>query len=363
MRIVIAGGGTGGHLYPGIALAKALMKHDTTLKITFVGTRHGIEATVVPREGFPLKIIAASGLIGKRGLQRGLAWLKLPVGFLQSLAFLAQERPRLAIGVGGYASGPLVLAAWVLRIPTLIHEQNLVPGFTNAWLGKIADRVAVSFAESIGRFPAGKATDTGNMIREEFCRMADAPRATADGTFRILVLGGSQGAHSINTALVQSLARLGDVRNRLHFIHQTGKKDHGAVARGYAEQNFSADVRPFFFDMEEQYRVADLVICRAGASTLAEVTACGKPAILIPFPHAAHNHQTFNADALEKAGASEVITDAKADGATIADAIRRAVQDPAHLRQMAANSLRLGRRDATERVKQLCLELMGRKAA
>ena len=251
--VVIAGGGTGGHLYPGIALAKALMKHDADIQITFVGTRQGIESRVLPREGFRLKTILSGGLLGKKGIGRLINWLKLPVSILQSMGYLLMNRPQLVVGVGGYVSGPVALSAWVLRIPMLIHEQNTVPGATNRWLGKIADKVTITFEMSKKYFPAHKVVETGNMIREEFTEAKEANVPTGE-KFTVLVLGGSQGAQSINHALLAALDMLAPVKDRLHLIHQTGEIDEAEVRAHYEHKRFSADARAFIYDMAEQYR-------------------------------------------------------------------------------------------------------------
>ena len=358
--VVIAGGGTGGHLYPGIALAKALMKHDTDIEITFIGTRQGIESRVLPREGFRLKTISSGGLLGKKGLGRLFNWLKLPVSLLQSLGYLLMNRPRLVVGVGGYVSGPVAASAWALRIPVLIHEQNTVPGATNRWLGKIADKVAITFEMSKKYFPAQKVVETGNMVREEFTE-AKATNVPTGEKFTVLVLGGSQGAHSINRALLESLDDLEAMKDQLHFIHQTGHTDEAEVQAGYASKGFSADARAFIFDMVEQYRKASLIICRSGATTLAEVTALGIPSVLVPYPFAAHNHQEHNARALESNGAAQVILDKDITGGQLARIIQNGIEHPETLREMGNKSFQMGRRDATEQVRQLCLELMGHR--
>ena len=355
--VVIAGGGTGGHLYPGIALAKALMKHDADIEITFVGTRQGIESRVLPREGFRLKTILSGGLLGKKGIGRWINWLKLPVSLLQSLGYLLMNRPRLVVGVGGYVSGPVALSAWALRIPVLIQEQNTVPGATNRWLGKIAGKVAITFEMSKKYFPAHKVVETGNMIREEFTEGKEANIPTS-GAFTVLVLGGSQGARSINRALLAALDTLEPVKDRLHFIHQTGQTDETEVQTGYEHKGFSADTRAFIFDMVEQYRKASLIICRSGATTLAEVTALGIPSVLVPYPFAAHNHQEHNARALESNGAARVILDKDVNGKQLARIILDGIEHPDVLREMGNKSFQMGRRGATERVRQLCMELM-----
>lgn len=357
-RVVIAGGGTGGHLYPGIALARALMRHDMDIEISFVGTQKGLEAKVLPREGFDLKTILSAGLLGKKKIARWVSWFKLPIGTAQSMCFLIRKRPGLVVGVGGYASGPLVLSAWILRIPILIHEQNSIPGMTNKWLGKIADKIAVSFKESSKSFPKEKVEVTGNMIRDEFCQPKEEVSPKPEGPFRVLVLGGSQGAHSINMAMVEALKSLSEKKEDMHITHQTGEADFEKVSKEYKENNFSSDIRPFIDDMGEQYRKASLVICRAGATTLAEVTACGKMSILIPFPHAAHNHQEKNARILEAANAGELVLDEELSGPRIAKSIIQAMEDPERLETMEGNSYKLGNRDATEKVRRLCMELL-----
>ena len=356
-RVVIAGGGTGGHLYPGIALARALTRNDMDIEISFVGTQKGLEAKVLPQEGFDLKTILSAGLLGKKKIARWVSWCKLPISTAQSMSFLLRKRPGLVVGVGGYASGPLVLSAWVLRIPILIHEQNCIPGMTNKWLGKIADKIAVSFKDSSAMFPKEKVEVTGNMIREEFCKPKEEFPQN-NGPFRVLVLGGSQGAHSINMAMVEALQFLSQQKLDLHITHQTGETDLEMVNMQYKKNHFPADVRPFIDDIEDQYRKASLVICRAGATTLAEVTACGKMSILVPFPHATHNHQVKNARILEAANAGEIVLDEELSGLRIAKSIIQAMEEPKRLKIMEENSYKLGNRDATEKVRLLCMELL-----
>ncbi|PIQ99811.1 MAG: undecaprenyldiphospho-muramoylpentapeptide beta-N-acetylglucosaminyltransferase [Nitrospinae bacterium CG11_big_fil_rev_8_21_14_0_20_45_15] len=359
IRVVIAGGGTGGHLFPAIALANELEKLDMDIEITFVGSKQGLESKVIPKMGWDLKTIMTSGIMGKKGIQRWTSLFKLPMGILQSTCFLLQKSPDLVVGVGGYASGPVALSAWALRIPILIHEQNSIPGMTNRWLGKIADKVAVSFKESSSHFPADKVVTTGNMIREEFCIPRElAPKRRTD-KFCILVLGGSQGAHSINIAMIAALGKLGDEKEKIHIIHQTGEKDFADIQKRYSAEGFAgADVRPFIDDVDSCYRSASLIICRAGATTLAEITACGKMSILIPFPHAAHNHQEKNARLLESANAAEMILDAELSGEKLAQSIKNAMADAGHLEEIESNSYRLGNREATKNVREICMELI-----
>jgi UDP-N-acetylglucosamine--N-acetylmuramyl-(pentapeptide) pyrophosphoryl-undecaprenol N-acetylglucosamine transferase len=356
--VVIAGGGTGGHLFPGIALAKSLKRYDMSTQITFVGTQQGIESKVLPKEGFKLKTILSGGLLGKKGASRWISWSKLPIGMAQSMAFLIKKRPNLVVGVGGYVSGPLVFSAWVVRIPILIHEQNSVPGVTNRLLGKIADKVAVSFGMSKKYFPEEKVAETGNMIREEMTRPREEQINVHQGKTRVLILGGSQGAHSINMAMLDALDKLSHVKDQIEIIHQTGEKDEALAQEKYKEKGFAAEAHAFIDDIGEQYQKASLVICRAGATTLAEVTACGKVSVLIPFPYAAHNHQEHNARAVEAENAGEVILDKDINGDLIAESILEAMDNPEKMKEMEDNSYRIGRREATEEVMQLCLELM-----
>ena len=358
-KIVIAGGGTGGHLFPGVALAKALKGIDITMEITFVGTKQGIESKVLPGEGFKLKTIISSGLLGKRGLNRWVSWLKLPVGTAQSMCFLIRNRPNLVVGVGGYVSAPLVFSAWLLRIPILIHEQNVFPGMANKWLGKIADKVAVSYKESTQFFLKRKVEVTGNMIHEKLCQPREEFPPPLKQPFGVLILGGSQGAHSINMAMVEALDLLSDRKERLHITHQTGDADYENIKKQYAAKGFSANVMSFITDMPVRYRLASLVICRSGATTLAEITAAGRVSFLIPFPYAANNHQEHNARIIETASAGEVVLDKEISGERIAKSIKKAMDEPENLQKMENNSYRLGSRDATKKVQEICLELMG----
>ncbi len=358
-KVVIAGGGTGGHLFPGLALARAIKRSDMTIEIEFVGTKRGIESKVLPREGFKLKSIVSSGLSGKKGLGKWISWFKVPIGAAQSMCFLIRNRPNLVVGVGGYASAPLVFSAWLLRIPILIHEQNVFPGMANKWLGKIADKVAVSYKESKKFFEEKKVEVTGNMIHEELCKPRDVFPSPVRQPFGILVLGGSQGAHSINMAMIDALNLLSDCKDRLHITHQTGDADYEIVKKHYADKGFSANVMPFITDMPVRYRLASLVICRSGATTIAEVTAAGRVSLLVPFPYAANNHQEYNARVIETANAGEVILDQEISGVRLAKSIKRTMDEPDSLRVMENNSYYLGSRDATEKVLAICSELMG----
>ena len=275
------------------------------------------------------------------------------------MCFLIRNRPNLVVGVGGYVSAPLVFSAWLLRIPILIHEQNAFPGMANKWLGKIADKVAVSYKESKQFFSKKKVEVTGNMIHEKLCQPREEFPPPLKQPFGVLILGGSQGAHSINMAMVEALDLLSDRKERLHITHQTGDADYESVKKQYAAKGFSANVMSFVTDMPVRYRLASLVICRSGATTLAEITAAGRASFLIPFPYAANNHQEHNARIIEAASAGEVILDKEISGERIAKSIKKAMDEPENLQRMENNSYRLGSRDATEKVRKICLELMG----
>jgi UDP-N-acetylglucosamine--N-acetylmuramyl-(pentapeptide) pyrophosphoryl-undecaprenol N-acetylglucosamine transferase len=327
-----------------------------------VGTKEGIESKVLPKEGFNLKTIISSGLLGKTGISKWVSWCKLPVGTAQSMCFLIRNQPNLVVGVGGYVSAPLVFSAWLLRVPILIHEQNAFPGMANKWLGKIATKVVVSFKESKKFFPKKKTEVTGNMIHKNLCQPRENFAPPSKQPFKILILGGSQGAHSINLGIIEALDFLSDRKNNLHITHQTGEADYKYIKNQYCEKGFDANVMSFITDMHLQYRLASLVICRSGATTIAEITAAGRVSALIPFPHAANNHQEHNARIIEAANAGEVILDSEISGERLAKSIIRAMDEPEDLQKMEDNSYQLGSRDATKKVRKICEDLMKNKS-
>ncbi|RMF89234.1 MAG: undecaprenyldiphospho-muramoylpentapeptide beta-N-acetylglucosaminyltransferase [Nitrospinota bacterium] len=357
MRLVIGGGGTGGHLYPGLAVAQAFKQRDPQTEVLFIGSAAGIEVEVLPREGFPLVQIAIRGIVGKRGWGKVQALSRLPLALGQALVILSRFRPDLVLGVGGYVSGPVITAAFLLRIPRLIHEQNLIPGMTNRLLGAIANRVAISFPDSALYFPTQKTVFTGNPVRPEIIqRMREKEeRSPAETRFRLLIFGGSQGAHSLNMAMLEALPALRPCKESLVITHQTGKADWQMVQEAYAREGFRATVVPFIRDMGGAYAAADLVICRAGATTLAELSACGKAALLIPYPYATHNHQEINARNWQKMGAADLILDNELCGDVLAEKIRFYGEHREKLARMAAQSKRMGSPDATDRLVELCI--------
>lgn len=353
MRLIMAGGGTGGHLFPGLAVAREFQRRDPMMEILFIGTKQGIESRILPREGFRLETIPIRGLKG-RGL-RGLAEALhgLPLSLWRSLGILRRLRPDCVIGLGGYSSGPVVLAAKLRKIRSAVMEQNLRPGFTNRILGKLVDRVFTAYDESSAYFPRGKVVVAGNPVRWQ-----ELPKVARDEKFTLLVFGGSAGAHRINLGAVEALKKLRDLASGLRVIHQTGEADFVATRRAYGGLPFEAEVLPFIERMDEAYGRADLVLCRAGASTLAELTAFGKAAILVPYPYAAYDHQRWNAQALRERGAAEMILDRELDGERLAGSIRTIYQDRQRLETMGRAAKKLGKPEAAKRIVDECYALV-----
>lgn len=357
MKVLIAGGGTGGHLYPGIALAEEVMTRHFANQVVFVGTERGLEARVVPREGYPLEMIRAQGLKGKGflGLLKGL--FLLPMAFIESLRILRRQKPDVVVGVGGYASGPVVLAAAMLRIPTAVQEQNALPGLTNKLLGRVARVVFTAFEEATAFFPPGKVQLVGNPIRRKL--MDNFLRShVVQQKFTLLVFGGSLGAHGVNQRMLDALDSLKDLQGQMSIVHQTGKADLELVRKGYADKGFDAQVVEYIEDMSDAYAKASLVVCRAGATTLAELMVAKKASILIPYPFAADNHQEVNAQALVKVGAALMFREAELTGAQLAEEIRRLKEDPEKRRQMEKKAGLLGRPEASKELADVLVDLM-----
>jgi UDP-N-acetylglucosamine--N-acetylmuramyl-(pentapeptide) pyrophosphoryl-undecaprenol N-acetylglucosamine transferase len=350
MRLLIAGGGTGGHLFPGVALAEELRARDPDAAIRFVGTRRGIEARVLPELGWELSLIEVSGLktVGALGALRGV--LRLPRALWQARKVLKQFRPDAVIGVGGYASGPVVLMARLRRIPTAICEQNSIPGLTNKILGRVARAVFLSFDESRRFFKPKKTTLSGNPVRRDLlAKLTVATPGSADGTVHVLVCGGSQGAVAVNELAAQALVALAK-SIPLSIVHQTGEKDLVATQARYATAGVVADCRPFIKDMAAAYQRADVIISRAGATTVAELAIAGKPALFIPYPFAADNHQEINAREMANAGAALSFRQSELTADKLADALRPLVTDPVLRTRMGDAMKQLGRPHAAATV-------------
>lgn len=360
LRIVIAGGGTGGHLYPGVAVARELIARQAETQVTFAGTAKGIEARVVPREGFELDTIRSGGLKGKSLMDRVRGASLVPLGLLDAWGILSRRQPHLVIGVGGYSSGPVVLAAALRGVPTLLLEQNAVPGLTNRLLSRVVRAAAVSY-ESTTAFFGSKAFVSGNPVRTEFLQPSTAAQAAASmsrADVRVLVFGGSQGAHAINLAMVDAASALVASSVKLALTHQTGERDLDAVRAGYAKAGMQAEVEPFLYDMGRRLQAADLVVCRAGATTLAELAAAGKPAVLIPLPTAADDHQRKNAEEVARAGAAEMLLQADATGSVLAARIEALARDEEARHRMSRAAHSLARPEAARVIVDRALELV-----
>jgi len=363
LRVVIAGGGTGGHLFPGIAVAQELRSRRSDAEISFAGTARGIEARVIPREGFPLDVLRSSGLKGKSIADRLRGVSLVPLGLADAWRIVSTRRPQLVIGVGGYSSGPVVLVAAVRGVPTMLLEQNAVPGLTNQWLSRVVKAAAVAF-DSTQAFFGSKAFVSGNPVRPEFFATTGPQQESGvddqTSVTRVLVVGGSQGAHAINVAMVEAAPQLAAGGPPLRLVHQTGERDLEMVRTAYGKAGLQADVEPFLYDMGRRLGQADLVVCRAGATTLAEITAAGKAAILIPLPTATDDHQRRNAEALAAAGASEVLLQPDVTGAVLAGRIASLAADGGRRRRMAVAARRLAKPDAAKVIVDRALELIGK---
>jgi UDP-N-acetylglucosamine--N-acetylmuramyl-(pentapeptide) pyrophosphoryl-undecaprenol N-acetylglucosamine transferase len=358
--IAFAAGGTGGHLFPAIAVAGELRRRHPAAAIVFIGGKRGLETRLVPQAGFPLRTLPIAGLKGTKLFARIVAAGAAALAVLRCMAWFISHRPGLVVGAGGYASGPAVLAAWSLRVPTMLMEQNHFPGATNRWLAPRANAVCVPSEAARARL-GGTGLVTGNPVRPEFAAIGPSPNA---GRLALLVFGGSRGARSINRALVGALPRLAAMTPPPRIVHQTGPEEHEAVARAYASHpGLAAEVRPFLDDMSQRLAAADLVVCRAGATTLAELAAAGRPAILVPFPFAADDHQRANAEAVRDAGAAVMIEDRDLDGARCAAEIAALAIDRPRRDLMAAAARTLARPDAAERIADVADALLsGREA-
>ena len=317
MKLLIAGGGTGGHLFPAIAIAREFMKADKKNEVLFVGTKRGIENKVLIKEGFNLLNINVQPIAGKGIFGKVKALTTLPLSIVQSIILLKRFKPDFALGVGGYASGPVILGASLLRIRTGIQEQNIFPGMTNKILGKFVDAIFLAFKEAGMFFRNEKVQVTGNPIRESLFeskkKQAYENFMIDEGKFTIFVFGGSLGASSINKAITENLDTLDELKSSIQIVHQTGDKDYQSVKKAYENSGIKAFVAPFIFNMNDAYRVADVIICRAGATSISELAALEKPAILVPYPHAAGDHQKANAKALEDKGAAIMVEDKDLD--------------------------------------------------
>lgn len=362
MRVIIAGGGTGGHLFPGLAIAEEFKSRDKKTEVIFVGTEYGIEAKVVPREGYPIKFLRAEGIVGVSALKKIKAMVKIFFSIVDSYRIIKAVRPDIVIGVGGYASGVIMLITSLMSMPTMILEQNSIPGLTNRILGRFVRVICMTYQESISFFPKAKTFLTGNPVRMHVLKGNSESGyklfSLEKNLFTVFVFGGSLGASSINMAVVDALNHLYDLRDKIQFLHQTGARDYERVREIYRELGFKGTITPFIYQMGEAYAVADIVISRAGATTLTELTAVGKPAILIPYPYAAGHHQELNARKLLEMGAARMILNSELRGETLANQLRELYMNETIRAEMQKNSRALGRPEAAAKVVDIAMSLI-----
>ena len=342
VRVLFAGGGTGGHLFPGIAVACELRRRHPEAHIVFAGSGKALEARVVERGGFALDHIRTRGLVGKSAgsLLRGLALL--PVSMLDAAGLIRRHAPRLVVGLGGYSSGPIVLWAVLRGLPTMLLEQNAVPGVTNRILARFVRAAAVTSEATLPYF-AGRGFVSGNPVRAGFFAAERPVEDQATDEVRVLVIGGSLGAHVINVAMVAGAGAIARSARPIRVTHQTGERDVELVREGYRAAGLPARVAPFFEEVDREMAAAHLVVCRAGATTLAELAAAGRPAVLVPLGRAAHDHQRHNAAAVAAAGAAEIVDEQELSGSTLAARIVALASDGDRRAALAAASRRLAR--------------------
>ena len=352
MKLLIAGGGTGGHVFPALAIAREWLSRGNEREVVLVGTQRGIEMKLVPQAGLPLETLRVAGLKGKGGatLLRNLAML-FPA-MLDARRVLRKHKPIAAFGVGGYAAGPMLLATWLGRVPNIIFEPNAEPGFTNKVLARISTRIATGYevsAQSWGK----KAIVTGCPVRPEFFSIV--PRKL-EKPFRLLITGGSQGALPINRAFVDSMDRLAARKNELSIVHQTGERDYGAVRTAYARREILAEVAPFLTNMPERFSWADVIVCRAGAITAAEVAAAGRAAIFIPFGRATDSHQLRNAQEMSRAGAGRLISESELTPDKLTSEIFSLLDQPQEIEKLSIAARDLARPNAARDIVTLIEE-------
>jgi UDP-N-acetylglucosamine--N-acetylmuramyl-(pentapeptide) pyrophosphoryl-undecaprenol N-acetylglucosamine transferase len=349
MKVMMAGGGTGGHVFPALAVAEELRRRNASTEVMFVGTNNGIEVKVVPAAGYPLRTLPVAGFQGVTAAARLRSLALMPSALWRSRALLREFEPNAVFGVGGYASGPAMFTAALGGRPTVLFEANAEPGLANRLLVPWVTRAAVTYESTLARFGA-KGVRTGSPVRPEFFRV---PAKKHEGPFTLLIFGGSRGALALNRAVVDALDKLLAGGVPLRFVHQTGERDQESVRIAYARRGVNADVRAFITDMPAQFAGADLILCRSGAGTVAEVAAAGRAAILVPFPHATDQHQLRNAEVLERAGAARLVEQPALTPERLAAEVLELLRDPAHLTAMEEAVRRLAVPDAAARIADL----------
>lgn len=352
MRAAIVGGGTGGHVIPALAIARELRQRYNA-ELMFIGTSRGIENRLVPQAGFELRLVEVGQLKNVSITRRLRTLTDIPHAVFTCGRIFSEFQPKVVIGVGGYASGPGMLAAILMRLPTLAFEPNLVPGFANRMVARFVSAAAVHFEETRRFFRNARLT--GVPVRQEFFSILPRPFSPPGS---LLVFGGSQGARVLNQTMIDAIPVWKELGVQIR--HQTGERDFERSAAAYKEAGFPAQVSRFIDDMPSAFAQADLVICRSGASTVAEITAAGKAAIFVPFPFAADDHQLKNAEALEKAGAARLIRESELTSTSLGETVRELLGNPATLSEMSANAKNLSHRDASHEIGQMAYELSNR---
>jgi UDP-N-acetylglucosamine--N-acetylmuramyl-(pentapeptide) pyrophosphoryl-undecaprenol N-acetylglucosamine transferase len=354
--MIIAAGGTGGHIYPGVAVAREFLARDASGSVLFVGTARGLETTIVPREGFKLETLEAAALKNVSAVKRIVSLARLPKGFLDALGILRRFKPDVVVGVGGYASGPILLMASLARYPTMVIEPNAMPGFTNRVLARFVRAAAVTFEESLAWF-GKRGVVTGNPVRSDF---AGLPKKVRGAGTHLLVFGGSQGSRALNNAMIAARPYLADAlgTGKLTITHQTGPREHDSVREAYSAAGIDADVRPYIDLMVDAFAEADVLLCRAGATTVAEVAVAGKAAIFVPFPQAADDHQRKNAEVFVRAGAGRMLLERDLTGERVASEILDLGSNPVAIDRMEEASRALARTDAAARAVDLAMSLV-----
>lgn len=352
MRVILAGGGTGGHVIPALAIARELQARYGA-EVRFVGTQRGIETRLVPSAGFRLELIEVGALKNVSAATRLKTLFALPWAVLRSWCIIQDFRPEVVIGVGGYASGPAMLAAALSGLPTIAFEPNFVPGFANRAVAPLVTMAAVHFAPT-GRYFRRFAV-TGVPVRHEFFGLPSRPPAGP----ALLVFGGSQGAAAINRVMIESLPALAERMPGMRIIHQTGERDYNDAQAAYLRAGISAEVSPFIDDMPAAFAKAGLIVCRSGASTVAEITAAGKPAVFIPFPRAADDHQRRNAEALVAQGAAELVPETELTRERLVETVSRLLNDPAARQRMAGAAKAMSHRNAAAQIAAMAARLAG----
>jgi UDP-N-acetylglucosamine--N-acetylmuramyl-(pentapeptide) pyrophosphoryl-undecaprenol N-acetylglucosamine transferase len=352
MRLLIADGGTGGHIFPALAVADEFMKRPGAETVLFTGSPAGMESDIIPRHDYPLKMINVGGLIGKSVLTKAKTMVQLPFAYLEARKIIHDFNPSVVIGFGAYASGPVLVAAHHRKIPILLVEPNAIPGFTNRHVLKYASAVAAGFEDVNGVFQ-GKAIVTGTPVRQ----LKAVP--VKKEKFTVGVFCGSQGAQAINKTIIEALPELAKLKDRMNWIHQTGKKDFEEIRKQYEALAPFYEVTAFVYDVETFYSRCDLLICRAGAVTCAELTALGKASVLIPLPTATHNHQEQNARRLAEKGAAELILQKDLNKQVLVSTIQKFLESPDLIKRMSEASKAIGKPDATKKVVDLAWRLGG----